>query len=173
MNTQYTDVHSPLTGKSTAHALLVKWKAGDITPLKWAWNGVWHLSWLSFLSSAHRVAGGAGEFLFVLYHNGNKLSPHVSPQTLMQTFMNTKSQYRLQALLVLNLCQLWAKRPFPASKHGCFTNILLDLFQLISPITTSCRFTLIHRLGPDGETQVYAAFHIGSMDKRKQPPSGH
>ncbi len=41
-------------------------------------------------------------------HNGNKLSPHVNLQTLTQTFMNTKSLYRLQVLLALNLCQLGA-----------------------------------------------------------------
>lgn len=61
-----------------------------------------------FFNSAHQVAAEADVCLYVSDHSENKLNLHVNLQTLTQTFMNTKSLYRLQALLALNLCQLGA-----------------------------------------------------------------
>lgn len=94
-------------------ALLTCWRWGEKQGTSHFWNecemecGISH-SCLFQQFPPGSLRGFVSSLFFVSDHNGNKLGPHVNLQSLTQTFMNTKSLYRLQALLALNLCQLGA-----------------------------------------------------------------
>lgn len=139
-------------------------KSRAFTVLKQVWNGACHPSQVCFGRCPSGSCRSGRRPFFVSENNGNKFSPRVNLQTVCGIL---RLVYRFQALLrSLHSLELRTGRPFPVSKYGWFTNLLVDLYQLISPINKSLRFSLIHQLCPDGVTQVYASFHIGSIDKR-------